>query len=95
MAEETDAGQHEAMMPMAEDSEAGHSMVSEDVMGLDMEGGEAGLDPKLARIFQAIDEVASEDEASEEVVAEEASEDVATKKSASKLVLRLKLVRLL
>ena len=83
MAEETDAGHHEAMMPMAEDSEAGHSMVSEDVMGLDMEGGEAGLDPKLARIFQAADEVASEDEASEEVVAEEASEDVATKKSAS------------
>ena len=57
---------------------------SEDIMGLDlMSGEEMGLDPKLARIFQAADEVAEESEASEESAEETAEEAVATKKSAS------------
>ena len=63
-----------------EDIMSGH----DDVMGLHMGGEEAGIDPKLARIFQAADDVASEDEASDDVASEdEASDDVASKKSAS------------
>lgn len=73
------AGDHEAGM--------GHFTAGQDHMGLDMsaEETEAGLDPKLARIFQAAEEVSEETEAGEEEadiqMAEE--ETTATKKSAS------------
>jgi hypothetical protein len=70
---------------MAQEDIAEHHMSDhDDVMGLHMGGEEAGIDPKLARIFQAADDVASEDEASDDVASEdEASEEVSTKKSAS------------
>tara|TARA_B100000424_G_scaffold243769_1_gene213596 strand:- start:766 stop:1116 length:351 start_codon:yes stop_codon:yes gene_type:complete len=72
---------------MGEEAIAGHHMGEEEVagdhMGLDLMSDEMGLDPKLARIFQAAEEVAEEAEASEEVAEEVATEEVATKKSAS------------
>jgi hypothetical protein len=85
MAEEHDATmnmaeEHDAMMNMAEEHDAMMNMAeAHDHMGLDASSEEAGIDPKLARIFQAAEEEASEEEASEE----DASEEEATKKSAS------------
>jgi len=72
---------------VASDEVASHhmseSVESSDIMGLDLMSDEMGLDPKLARIFQAAEEVAEESEASDEVAEETAEEAVATKKSAS------------
>jgi len=72
---------------VASDEVASHhmseSVESSDIMGLDLMSDEMGLDPKLARIFQAAEEVAEDSEASEEVAEEIAEEAVATKKSAS------------
>jgi hypothetical protein len=82
------ASEDMASEEVASDEMATHHMSesheSEDIMGLDMMSGEEmGLDPKLARIFQAAEEVAEDSEASEEVAEETAEEAVATKKSAS------------
>ncbi len=85
------AEEAQATHSMAEEAVAGHHMgeeaVAGDHMGLDLMSDEIGLDPKLARIFQAAEDVAEETaeeaQASEEVAEETAEEAVATKKSAS------------
>ena len=72
------SGDHMSGDHMSGDLMSGDHM-SGDHMGLDLMSEEMGLDPKLARIFQAADEVAEE-----EIAEEEIAEDVeATKKSAS------------
>jgi hypothetical protein len=85
MAEEDMAEMEMAEEEMSEEEMAEEEMaeedMAEDIMGLDMESDEeAGLDPKLARIFQAAEEL-SEDETAEEEIAEE--EPAPAKKSAS------------
>ena len=69
MADEEEAEDMMAEDMMAEEEDA--SYMGEDMMGLDHDGG---IDPKLARIFQAADEDDSEDD-SEEEAKEEAKEE--------------------
>ena len=80
MAEEDIADEDIADEGMADEG------MADDIMGLDMEGDEeAGLDPKLARIFQAAEELSEEESAEDETAEDETAEEepAPAKKSAS------------
>ena len=89
MAEEEEAEEETAMNMMADEAmmaeEEDASYMGEDLMGLDNDGG---IDPKLARIFQAADEDSDEDDSedsdegdSEEEAKEEESKEEEKKSS--------------
>ena len=85
MAEEDIADEGMADEGMADEGMADEGM-ADDIMGLDMEGDEeAGLDPKLARIFQAAEELSEEESAEDETAEDETTEEepAPAKKSAS------------
>lgn len=90
MIAEMEASEHDSSEHDSSEEQAGGAMLlmnnrrGEDHMGLDMsaEDVEAGLDPKLARIFQAAEEVSEEEEASDEIMMAE-EEEATTMKSAS------------